>query len=170
MRFVEKIIATVLLLFALFIVPAVNLANSADDIVETTAYQYTNQFKETICTQGRITQAEYLRFIDSLDTTNRLYDVDIVVGHQTVVPVYGEGNTVVGTKMIDIYTYSSEILEKLYETEGVFLLSKGDSVSITVTSKDLTASQRLRISVMRIPDYESRIIVTAGGVVRDELE
>lgn len=163
-----KILAIFVLIISLFIVPVMNSANSQDDIIQSVAYKETTDFKDKICTQAKITQSSYLEFVNNLNNTGLLYDIEMVVTHSTVVPVYNDEGIVVKTKTVEQYTYTDEILKKVYSTDGVFELDKGDTISIIVTNKEQTLGQRLRIAVLHIPDYGDRILITVGGMVRDE--
>lgn len=168
MHALSKLFAIIVATMIMFIAPLLNLANSEDDVIQTVVYKQTVDFKNSICTQGKITQAGYMSFVNSLDATGNLYDIEITVSHQTVVPKFGEASSVVGTKKVDVCTYTDEILEKVYQTDGIYELDKGDTISITVTNKTATMGQNLRVAFMRVPDYGTRICATAGGIVRDE--
>lgn len=169
MEFISKFIGILTAVIIMFIAPLIFYTNSDDDVIQTTVYEQVVDFKNVACTQGKITQAEYLAFVNALDATGLVYDISISVNHQTVVPKFDENNTVVGTKSVDVGTYTDEILSKVYETDGVYKMSKGDTISITVSNKTATIGQQMRIAFLHVPDYGNRIMATAGGIVRDEL-
>lgn len=167
-RFLALILASV----CLFVVPLVDLSNSHDDMMQTYVYEQTNEYVDLVCTHARITQGGYLNFVQTLDATGNIYDVRITAGHSTVIPMYGTNSSgevvVTGTRTVDEYTYEDEILDKLFQTDGYFELKKGDTISFTITSRNQTVAQQIRSSLLGIADYGYRIMVTAGGVVRDE--
>lgn len=165
-----KIFALIIVIVALFIVPTVNLANSQDDVLQGIVYEKTNSFVDNICTRGELTQDMYLNFIKELDTTDLLYNVEIVVGHQTIVPIFADnGNTPTGTRSIDKLTYTEEVMKTLYTTEGIYEMSRGDTISVIVSNKEPTMGQQMRTLFLNVPDYTNRIYVNAGGVIRDEI-
>ena len=67
-----------------------------------------------------------------------------------------------------ICSATDEILESVFQTDGIYTLSKGDSISVTVANRDLTLAQRLTIYGLGVADYGTKILVKSGGVVRDE--
>lgn len=168
MNVFEKIVAVIIIVFALYLAPTLNEATMHDSIIQTTVYQDAANFVDTVCTHGEITQSSYLMLINKLDDTGLLYDVSITVGHTTVVPVYGEDGSVASVKNVEVCSYTDEILESVYQTDGVYTLSKGDAISIVIKNRNMTIAQQLRTMVLHVPDYDSTIVAKAGGVVRDE--
>lgn len=168
MNVIEKAIVLIIAIAVMYIAPTLLKAESQDQITQSVVYQDTSNFVDTVCTEGKITQTEYLKFINELDATGLLYDIKITVGHQTVVPVYKDDGTVCSTKSVDIFSYTDEILESVFQTDGIYTLSKGDSISVTVANRDLTLAQRLTIYGLGVADYGTKILVKSGGVVRDE--
>lgn len=168
MDVIDRIVVLILAVGVMFIYPALSQAEMHDQVTQSVVYQDTSNFVNTVCTEGAITQTEYLKFMNELDSTGLLYDVKITVGHQTVVPVYKDDGSVGGTKNVDVFSYTDEILESVFQTTGIYTLSSGDSISITVNSRDLTLAQKLNVFGLRIADYNAKITTKAGGVVRDE--
>lgn len=168
LEFISKFVGILVAVVIMFISPLVHYTNSVDDVIQTTVYEQVVNFKNVVCTQGKITQSEYLAFVNALDATGLIYDISITVNHQTVVPEFDENNAVVGTKNVDVGTYTDEILSKIYETDGVYEMSKGDTISVMVSNKTATIGQQMRIAFLHVPDYGNRITATAGGIVRDE--
>ncbi len=163
----SKVFAVCLTIIALFIAPINIQAQLQDNTLQSTVYAMTDDFVEQVRAQGKITQDMYLEFIQRLDATNLLYDVKITHSHSTVVPVYDSTGTTIATKTVDNITYTQDILASVYETEGVYLMSKGDMISVSVTNREPTLGQRLRRLLFFVSD-SAAINVRDGGVIRDE--
>lgn len=163
----SKVFAVCLTIIALFIAPINIQAQLQDNTLQSTVYAMTDDFVEQVRAQGKITQDMYLEFIQRLDATNLLYDVEITHSHSTVVPVYDSTGATIATKTVDNITYTQDILTSVYETEGVYLMSKGDMISVSVTNREPTLGQRLRGLLFFVSD-SAVINVRDGGVIRDE--
>lgn len=163
----SKVLAVFLTIVAMFIAPIIIQAQLQDNTLQSTVYAMTDDFVEQIRAQGKITQDMYLEFIQRLDATDLLYDVKITHSHSTVVPVYDSTGATIATKTVDNITYTQDILASVYETEGVYLMNKGDMISVSVTNREPTLGQRLREMLFFISD-SAAINVRDGGVIRDE--
>lgn len=165
---VGRIFMLILTVFAMFFVPVLTWTNSQDDLVQGVVYTNTHELSSAVCEQGVLTANQYQMFLNELDSTNLLYDVDVEIGHSTVVPVYDTAGAVTGTKTVDSIDYTDDVLSILFEGTGEYHLSRGDSISITVKSKELTLGQKARNAILHTSDYSSRIYAQCGGTVRDE--
>lgn len=163
----SKVLAVFLTIVAMFIAPIIIQAQLQDNTLQSTVYAMTDDFVEQVRAQGKITQDMYLEFIQRLDATDLLYDVKITHSHSTVVPVYDSTGAAIATKTVDNITYTQDILASVYETEGVYLMNKGDMISVSVTNREPTLGQRLREMLFFISD-SAAINVRDGGVIRDE--
>lgn len=75
MNVIEKAIVLIIAIAVMYIAPTLLKAESQDQITQSVVYQDTSNFVDTVCTEGKITQTEYLKFINELDTTGLLYDI-----------------------------------------------------------------------------------------------
>ena len=176
---VEKIIAIIIVMVALFIAPLISMSSNNDSITQATVYDIASEFVDDVRECGYISQERYLLFISELDNTGILYDVELVHSHLSINPIYetqlsGNGGAptttqkVVGTSEVTDCYYTDEILEDIYSTEGIYKLSVGDTISITVKNRDKTIAQRIRQMVFNYVDEGNPIFVQYGGVIRDE--
>ena len=164
----SKVFAVIVTIIAIFIVPVVNLANSHDDIVQPTVYSATTEFVEDVREQGKLTQDMYISFVQKLDDTGLLYDIEMVHSHDTAVPEFDDAGKTVGVKEVENLIYTDEILKSVYETNGIYKFNKGDYFSVKVTNKEATLGQQMRRTVFRMSDSGARIVAQHGGVIRDE--
>ncbi len=165
---ISKIFAICLTILAIFITPVLICAQSHDNTLQSMVYSMTDDFVEQAREQGKITQDMYLDFVRNLDATNVLYDIEITHSHSNVVPVFDDTGDTVGTDTTDNITYTDDILKSVYETDGVYLMSKGDMLSVKVTNREPTLGQRLRQIVFFLSDSSPAINVMDGGIIRDE--
>ena len=154
MNLLEKIFVLLVTVTAMFIYPIVTLSDQSDEITRTTVYNATSEFVEQVREQGKLTQDMYLNFISELDNTGYLYDIEFKHGHDTVVPVYetalDDVNTqVAGTDIVTYITYTDDILNTLYATNGIYTFDKGDTFSVSVKSRDETLSQKTHRLILR---------------------
>lgn len=171
----EKVLCCIVVIFGLFILPVVWFSSINDGVIQTVVYEETNSFVDEVCTHGYISQSSYQRFVNNLNATNLLYNIEITVGHSYTVPDYeyqtkDDGTTslvIVGTKQSDEFVYTEDILRELFETDGIYKMSKGDSISVHVTNKVDTTGQRVNQTILRIHDSGAKIFAVAGGVIRD---
>lgn len=168
MNFLGKIFAVILAAVVLFIVPVINYANSNDDIMQSTVYNITTEFVSDVREQGKITQDMYMNFVRELDNTGILYDIELQHKYTSPVPEYDDTGKTVSVNEVDNIVYTDEILKSVYETNGVYVMSKGDDFSVIVTNRDPTLGQKMRQIVFKSTEATPRIIVRDGGVIRDE--
>ena len=177
---VGKIIAIIIVIIALFIAPLISMSSNNDSITQSTVYDIASEFVDDVRECGYISQERYLLFISELDNTGILYDVELIHSHSSVNPVFetqtsGNGGAptttqqvVTGTSEVTDCYYTDEILRDIYSTEGIYRLSVGDTISITVKNRDKTIAQRIRQMVFNYVDEGHPIFVQYGGVIRDE--
>ena len=168
MDYLGKVVAVAITVIAIFIAPVVNLANSNDDIVQSTVYSITTDFVADVRAQGKITQDMYMSFVSQLDNTGILYNIEMQHSYTSPVPEFDDTGKATGIEETENIVYTDDILKSVYETNGVYTMHKGDVFSITVSNREATLGQKMRQIVFKIPDTSSRILVKDGGVIRDE--
>lgn len=168
MNSLAKIVAIIITIIAVYIAPMLMLGQAHDSNMQSAVYGITDSFVEQVREQGKITQDMYLEFISNLDTTDLLYNVEIVHCHSTMVPVFDENGNTIDTETVDNITYTDDILASVFETDGVYLMSKGDTISVEVTNREDTIGQKLRSFVFPVSIGSPGINVRDGGTIRDE--
>lgn len=165
-----KLVTFGLAIIILFLAPMITHSQRQDSIVQGVVYNETVSFVEETIKQGKITPDSYMNFVQSLDTTNLLYDIKIVHSHDNVVPVFDGTGKAVSTETVTDIFYTEQILEQVYTSKGtgVYKMSKGDMLTVTVSNKEPTMSQRLNTLFFATTSSGKAIYATYGGVVRDE--
>lgn len=171
----SKLFTVIIVIVGMYATTLLCQSSLNDNVTQTAVYFEVNEFVDSVCTHGYVSQSEYSRFISKLNSTGLLYDVEITVGHETVVPVFdtqtqADGSVkqiITGTKSSDTFEYTDQILKTLFETDGIYKMSVGDTITVRVTNKSDTLGQKFRQLVLRVPDTGNLIQATAGGVIRD---
>lgn len=175
-----KIVAIIVAVISCIIAPLLFFTQQNDNVVQTVVYSRTVDFVEDIREQGKLTQEMYNMFIRDLDATGMLYDIKIEHEHKTVVPVFNEDGSVKGTKDITEMTYEDDILKQVFTDvehtsgdsiimeAGVYEFTKGDTITVTVISRENTTSAKIYGSLLNNSGISEKIYATYGGVIRDE--
>lgn len=165
-----KIVAMLLCIVFLFFMPIVNYSQRVDTLMTTKAQSVVSDFVAEIQREGFLTDTMYARFIENLDSTGNVYNVQIVHRHLIIDPKYLSNTTdSVETTLTSEYyseTYTDSIIASLYEnTPGIYNFSTNDYVTVTVSNKNYTLSAKLLRLINSAAVGENQIVVTDGGVI-----
>ena len=164
---VVTIIAIFLAAILMFIFPLMSTADRADEISTQTVDAATTDFVDTVRSTGKITQANYDNFVQTISATGNSYEVEIEVqilddnpGKKVAEADY--------TKVGENYYYSeytSQILNEL-QRKGTKYLKEGDWVTVSVKNTNRTISDMLKDFVYSVTGNNS-VSVTAqhSGIV-----
>lgn len=178
--YLGKIVTVILAFIACFLLPLYFSAQQSDNVTQSVVYSVTSDFVNQVEEQGYISQEMYMQFVQGLDNTNLLYDIEMNHSHQNVVPVFDGNGQVVDTEKVEDVMYTEQILEVLYAEEktqeeldagasqGIYHFSKGDTFSVTVKNRENTSSQTMSLALFRNVHQGSAIYVQCGGIIRDE--
>ena len=166
----SKIIAFLLAAIIMFIGPLLYMAQKQDAISQNYVSNETTKLVDSVKNSGFLSRNMYLDYIKKIDNTNNLYKIEIVHSHKVVVPLYDE-NTGVFLNDYDTYytnTYQDEIYDSFDHGEDYYF-KQGDFISVTVVNRTKTLATKVMELFYRtdIPDEE--ILVTYGGMIRDEV-
>lgn len=167
----SKIIAIILSVILMFIVPIMYMAQKQDVISQSYVSNETTVFIDNIKNSGYISMEMYMDYIHKIDATNNLYSIEMVHANKIVEPLYDE-NT--GTFLEDYYiyyvnTYQDKILETLDQGKD-YKFNQGDYISITVVNQTKTIATRLMELFYSSDVPDEQILVTYGGMIRDEMD
>jgi len=147
------------------------MAQKQDVISQSYVSNKTTEFIDSIKNCGYISRDMYMDFVHNIDATNNLYTIDLVHGKKIVEPLYDE-TTGAFLEDYNIYYYNyyqDNILETL-ESGKDYKLSQGDYISITVVNRTKTIATKLMELFYSSDLPDEQIIVTYGGVIRDEMD
>ena len=116
--------------------------SSTNDISKVSVQTATSEFVDNSRAVGKITLAEYADFISTIDATGDSYDVELevkVLDENVGKKSEWTQGTVIGENVY-YSVYTSQIVEAL-EKDGVYLMSEGDILSVTVKNTSKTSSR-----------------------------
>ena len=142
MTVIAIFIATILM----FVFPLLSVSERSDDISQLSVQTATIEFVDKVSSTGKITASDYDAFVQSLATTGNTYDIEI----EAKILDENPGKKVTwtsGDKIGENVYYSeftSQILEKLQDSDDEYILKEGDMISVNVKNTNQTLSQMLR--------------------------
>lgn len=162
------VIAIILVIAAMFLNPMQNNANKEDQITQDFVYAEVADFVQQVQLNGYISQDQYNDFTKKLGDTNMLYTIEMTHSHDVVMPVFNEaGDAVVGTKVVRSTTYEDEILESVFNTDGIYYFEVGDQFTLTVKNKNRSLAQRLN-ALLNGSSTKYSVVATYGATIRNE--
>lgn len=155
----------------LFIVPTLYMAQKQDAISQLYVTQETVKLVDSIRAGGEVNRNMYYDYVSRIDKTGNLYEVEITHTHRKVAPEYDEIMDTAGDRVSTYFfnTYEDEIFEAFDEGK-VYHFSQGDYISVKVMNRNKTMAQRMLSCLGRRGDSNVSILITYGGLIRDETD
>lgn len=130
----------------MFVFPLMTMADRTDDVSQLAIKTATTEFVDKARTTGKITQANYDSFIQTITSTGNTYDVELEVevkdtnlGKKTSI---AQANKIGENASYTVYT--SQIEEEMRKNNGVYYCKEGDIISARVKNTNKTISQQLK--------------------------
>ncbi len=166
----SKIAGIFISVTVMFFGPLLYMAQKQDAVSQIYVSNETAQFVDNIKNTGFLNRNMYGDFIRKIDNTNNLYNIKIIHSHRIVEPLYDEDT---GTFLndYDIYyrnTYQDEIMNTFDKGEEYYF-SQGDFISVTVVNRSGTLAVKLMELFYSSDIPDEQILVTYGGMIRDEI-
>lgn len=155
----------------LFITPLLYMAQKQDSITQLYVTQETIKLADDIRASGRVSRNMYNDYISRIDKTGNLYNIEITHSHKRIAPDYNEvTNTTLDSVSSYFYnTYEEEIFEAFDEGKDYYF-SQGDYITVKVVNRNQTLAGRILVFLGRGNVNAPVIIVTYGGLIRDETD
>lgn len=164
------IVAIFLAAILMFVFPLMSISDRNDDVSLLAVQTETVEFVDNIRSTGKITQENYVSFIQTLAATGNSYDIEIEVKILDENP--GKKSALTETDKIGENIYYSEFTKQieseiLQENEkGVKKLKEGDIVSVSVKNTNTTIAQMLKNFFYSISGNDTyQIAAQHAGVV-----
>lgn len=177
----SKIVAGLILIASLFLVSPLYFMLKEDAIVESYVIAVTEEFVNNVQTQGRLTQDMYLDFINDLDASGRLYNINMEHQHTAMSPIYDDAGSYTGfLQTTDEMHYEDEILYCVFEKQltateiaagqvsGEYHFTKGDYFTVKVSNRNTPTSVRFLRILLGRDVSPVQILAVNGGAIRDE--
>ena len=139
------IVAIAIAAILMFVFPVMTMADRTDDVSQLTVQTETTEFVDEIRTTGKITPQRYEQFVEAINSTGNLYDIEIEIKVLDDNP--GKKSVQVQRdKLGENYYYEvfdSQVMEKI-DANDPYLLKEGDIVAVKVKNTSQTLSQQFK--------------------------
>lgn len=140
------VIAIFLAAVLMFVFPLVTVSDRNDDIAQLTVQSDTTAFVDEVRFTGKMSEANYGKFVQKLGATGNSYDVEIEwkVKDENAGKKSAQANS---EKIGENYYYSkftSQIMEEFEKNNGSIILKEGDIISVKVKNTNQTIAQSLK--------------------------
>lgn len=165
-----KIIAIFLATILMFISPLLYMAQKQDAISQIYVSSETTKFIDSIKNSGYISRNMFDDYVHKIDKTGNLYHIEITHSHKKVAPIVDVDTNVVLEDFSSYYynTYEDEIFEQFDQGKDYYF-NRGDLISIVVSNKNKTTAVSILESFLGRDIADTQIVVTYGGMIRDEI-
>lgn len=167
----SKIVCFFLAAAVMFLGPLLYMAQKQDAISQNYITNETARFVDSIKNTGHLSREMYMDYVKKIDATNNLYKIEIVHSHKIVEPLYDENTGTFLNEYNTYYrnTYQDDIMDAFDRGEEYYFV-RGDLLSLTVLNRTKTLATKLMelFYASDIPDEQ--ILVTYGGMIRDETD
>lgn len=151
------IVVIVLAAWLLFIFPMSAISEMNDKEVLAMVQSYTTEFKNDVCTSGKLTQDMLDVFIQKLNATGNSYEVEIELHIADTNPGKKTENQQIGDTTYYVL-YNEQVMQQL--EKGPILLKKGDYIVVYVKNTNTTISQMFKAVIYGIQGNQSYSIFT----------
>lgn len=152
----------------LFVFPMMTMADRTDDVVLAAVKVDMKNFSDTVAVTGKLTSDEYSKFIESINATGNVYDVEMEIKVKDENPGKKAAQTASEKIGENVYysMYTSQILELLGENNnGVIALKEGDYFLVNLKNKYPTLSEKLSNFVYKVTGNDNYNIAAAYVVM-----
>ena len=139
------IIAIALAAVLMFIFPLMTISDRTDDVAQLAVEAATTEFVDTARTAGKITRANYDKFLETITSTGNTYNIEMQV--QVKDENLGKKTSQVTRDKIgeNVYysIYTSQI-EEAINNNGAYYCKEGDIISANVKNTSQTIAQQFK--------------------------
>lgn len=161
------VIAIGLAAILMFVFPLMTMSDRTDDISQLTVETATTEFVDEIRTTGKITPNEYSKFIQNIQSTGNLYNVEMQV--QVLDENPGKKTTQTAKDKIgenEYYSVYTSQIEEVLNKNKAYTLKEGDIISVSVKNTNQTLAQQLKNFFYTVIGNDTYTIAAShGGIV-----
>lgn len=159
----SKLVALLILLFAAFFVPILNVAIEADKTSQSTVDTAVNEFVNNARTSGKITAKEYEKMARKINAVQNGCDIQITYSKLCTM---SDGNG-------GVYTYYDdhnimEILDIIWNGENI-TMEKGDKINVMVQNSSPSYGMSLLSAILPKARNVKSIATTYGGYIGNDV-
>lgn len=166
----SKVVAILIGAVMFFVLPVYQLAQKQDDISQIYVANETTKFVDSIRNSGYISVEMYQDYVNKIDKTGNIYNIQICHSHKIVKPNYDDeaGTILNGYDSYFVNTYQDEVLDSFDKGED-YKFNEGDYINVTVSNRNKTMAANLLYTLTHA-SADVQVFVTYGGMIRDEID
>lgn len=158
----NDIAACILAVFLLFIGPIYSTYNSIDITADAIAQNSLNTFQKEVRKNGYIDSKDYIKFLNDLSRTGKIYEVKMIHINRLVYP---KGKSDFEVHKVEYGT--NQILETIKDGSK-YVMKYGDDFKIVLKEKEC-GSSRILISIFT-GSKNSLLSFSGGGMIENEVQ
>lgn len=161
------IVAIFLAAVLMFVFPLMAMSERTDDVSELAIQTATTEFVDKVRTTGKLTMADYDKYVSTLTSTGNSFDIDLeiqLLDENPGVKTTQAEMTKIGENLYYSF-YTSQVI-KMLEDDSRILLKEGDRFSVTAKNTNKTISQILKNFFYQIAGNDTyQIAAQHSGIV-----
>lgn len=168
------IVAIFLAAVLMFVFPLMSMSERTDDVSQLAVQTATTDFVDKVRTTGKLTLADYDKYVATLGATGNSYEVDIelqLLDENPGVKTTQAEMTKIGENLY--YSFYTSQVEEMLNDNARITLKEGDRIAVTAKNTNQTISQILKNFFYQIAGNDTYLItarhsgiVTATGTTR----
>jgi len=162
---------TIIAIFAvailMFVFPLMATTGQNDEITESSVKAIVEEFVNTVASKGKVTNGDYNSFLQDLEATGNTFEVELEAQILDDNPgVKGSSTSSVNVVGENIYysEYTTAILNSV-NTEGQYMLSKGDYFIASVENTNITLGKQLKTFFYKVIGKDTSTIKTSASAL-----
>ncbi len=157
--------AVLLTMYIAILAPLQQQSSQVNASVQTIVAEDVNSFVDQVRSQGYITGQDYRKFLNALEGTGNVYEVNITVLSETYYPS-GNDLKYEAAYIPDSQSEIASILGNL-TVDDIYKMKNGDYITVSVKQANVSLSRRIS-SILLVTKYTPEIYYSYGGGVGNE--
>ena len=161
------IVAIFLAAILMFVFPLMSMSERTDDVSQLAVQSATTEFVDKVRTTGKLTLADYDKYISTISSTGNSFDVDIelqFLDENPGVKTTQANVTKIGENLY--YNFYTSQVEEMLNEKSKITLKEGDRISVTAKNTNKTTSQTLKNFFYKIAGNDTyQIFAQHTGIV-----
>lgn len=161
------IVAIFLAAILMFVFPLMSMSERTDDVSQLAVQSATTEFVDKVRTTGKLTLADYDKYISTISSTGNSFDVDIelqFLDENPGVKTTQANVTKIGENLY--YNFYTSQVEEMLNEKSKITLKEGDRISVTAKNTNKTISQTLKNFFYKIAGNDTyQIFAQHTGIV-----
>lgn len=159
-NFIGSIVLAIVVIFGYISGPIYKNFETSDTYINTYVKVITNDFQKNVRDCGYIDADMYNNYIDKLNKTGRMYDIEITYTQKLIYP-----NGANNFKTYYVQHGNSEIFKTIFQNKQKYNMKYGDDFNIVVTEKQEENSRLLASSLYLFSNDSIKLSFPYGGMI-----